>query len=89
MISQWIAVNRTTLDSVKRVLLEKDMGNSYVEIPLMPIYRLLNGAEAEVTRLQNEINKQGIEIRELKNLVSNDPVQVKEHIEKTIAEETK
>jgi len=69
MISQWIAVNRVTLDSVKRVLLEKDMENSYVEIPLMPIYRLLNGAEAEVSRLQNEINKQDIKIKELEKLI--------------------
>jgi hypothetical protein len=69
MISQWIAVNKKTLEATKRVLLEKDMENSFSEIPLMAIYRLLNGAEAEVTRLQSELDKKDIKIKELEELI--------------------
>jgi len=68
MISQWIATNKTQLDSVRRDLLEKEMEHSHPDIPLMEIYRLLNGAEAEITRLQNHINLSEAEIKKLEKL---------------------
>ena len=69
MMSQWIVTNKKVSETIKRVLLEKDMENSNSDIPLMSIYRLINGAEAEITRLQNEINNQERQIKELKKLV--------------------
>jgi len=68
MISQWIAANKAQLDSIRRDLLKKDMENSHPELPLMPIYRLLNGAEAEITRLQNHINLNEAKIKELEKI---------------------
>lgn len=65
MNNQWIVVNKNTIEAVKRILLEKDMENSYSELPLMQIYRLFNGAEAEILRLQVELNKKSKEIEAL------------------------
>ena len=65
MISPWIANNKNSLESVKRVLLEKDLENSYAELPLLLMHQLLVGAETEVTRLQGEINNLNVKIGEL------------------------
>jgi len=69
MISQWIAVNKVQLDSIRKELLQKDMEYSHPDIPLMAIYRLLNGAEAEITRLQNHIDLSEAKIKKLEKSI--------------------
>ena len=66
MINTWIRGNAAPLLQIKGFLTECEYKPEFDDFPLRPIQKLLNGAEAEINRLQNENEIYKQEIRNLK-----------------------
>ncbi len=62
MINTWIRANANQLAQIKKFLTECEYKPEFDEFPLRPIQRLLNGSEAEINRLQHELQmlKEGL-----------------------------
>ena len=67
MINTWIRNNSRPLVQIKGFLTECEYKPEFDEFPLRPIQKLLNGAEAEINRLQNEVECFKKEVLSLKN----------------------
>ena len=66
MINTWIKTNGAPLLQIKNFLTECEYKPEFDDFPLRPIQKLLNGAEAEINKLQNEIGLFKAEISSLK-----------------------
>ena len=53
----WLFSNKTTIERVKRMLVELEYKGEAVQIPSRSIQHLLLGAEAEILRLQKELDE--------------------------------
>ena len=56
MENNWLGSNRARLSGLRHHLTELEYQQSFVEVPLREIVSLFNGAEAEIVRLQNELD---------------------------------
>jgi len=60
MKNTWLELNKRTIDKLKYKLVEYDYAGSYGgNIPLLKINSILDGALAEIGKLQKENNKLG------------------------------
>lgn len=66
MINTWIRGHATPLLQIKNFLTECEYKPEFDDFPLRPIQKLLNGAEAEINKLQNEVELLKSEVRSLK-----------------------
>ena len=66
MINTWIRGNAAPLLQIKGFLTECEYKPEFDNFPLRPIQKLLNGAEAEINRLQRELELFKSENAELK-----------------------
>jgi len=51
----WLSANKPAMERVKRTLIEYEYRPEFDKFPLRQIQALLQGAEAEILKLQNEL----------------------------------
>jgi len=56
MENHWLGSNKSKLDEIRHHLTELEYQQSVAEVPLREIVFLFNGAEAEIVKLQNELD---------------------------------
>lgn len=61
MKNTWLVSNEPVLNTIKRLLVELEYLPIFQDYPVRVIHGLLTGAEAEVSRLQEEVNKLSLE----------------------------
>lgn len=66
MVNTWIRGNAHHLLQIKKFLTECEYRPEFDDFPLRPLQKLLNGAEAEINKQQNEISLLKAEISALK-----------------------
>lgn len=64
MVNDWLASNGKQLADIKHHLIELELQRSHDEVPLRPILTLFNGLEAEIVKLQNELNLRILQLKE-------------------------
>lgn len=67
MINSWITLNGHALLQIKKFLTECEYKPEFDDFPLRPIQKLLNGSEAEINRLQNELQMAKSENKKIQN----------------------
>ena len=75
MINSWVRGNSNHLLQIKKFLTECEYKPEFDDFPLRPIQKLLNGAEAEINKLQNDITLLKAEILVIKK-TDNSPEKV-------------
>lgn len=65
-MNTWVRGNANHLAQIKKFLTECEYRPEYDDFPLRPIQKLLNGAEAEINRLQNELMTAKAELEAVK-----------------------
>ena len=63
MENNWLRGNITPLTQIKRFLTECEYLPEFDDFPLRPLQKLLNGAEAEIKRLQIQNDKLTAEMK--------------------------
>jgi hypothetical protein len=81
MQNNWLTVNARPLVQIKRFLVECEYKPEFEDFPLRPIQKLFNGAEAEIGRLQNEVESLRKEIKRLSSTEALQPEQPKKNEE--------
>lgn len=57
MNNSWLNANKRNIEAVKRLMIESEYRPEFQSLPLRTIQQILNGAEAEILRLQKELEQ--------------------------------
>lgn len=53
----WLLSNKRNIEAIKRIMIESEYRPEFQNLPVRTIQQLLNGAEAEILRLQKLLNE--------------------------------
>jgi hypothetical protein len=57
MNNSWLNSNKRNIEQIKRIMVEAEYRPEFQSLPLRTIQQVLNGAEAEILRLQKELEQ--------------------------------
>jgi len=69
MNNSWLVSNTVNLERTKRLLIELEYLPIFQDYPVRTIHSLLKGFEAEVIRLQEEVDKLSVENSRLQKVI--------------------